>query len=91
MTHVTAVDISAKFPNFLRKVRHGERFVVRNGRGKDVAALVPMEEYEAFERWVEAEEDRIDNEECDKRLAEIKATGDKGIPIEDVKKRLGIL
>jgi prevent-host-death family protein len=90
MPYVTALDMSSKFPNLLRKVRRGERLVVRNGRGKNVAALVPMEEYEAFERWVEAEEDRIDNEECDKRLAEMEATGEKGIPWEEVKRKAGL-
>ena len=53
--------------------------------GHTLAILIPVEDLE----MLEAIEDRIDAEEAGKVLAEMKAKGEKPIPLSKLKKRLG--
>ena len=63
----------------------GERIIIQR-RGKDVAALIPVEDLRLLERLVEEEEDRLDVEAARKALAE----SDERIPYEEVRKELGL-
>ena len=68
----------------LNRVRYkGERIVLHR-RGKDVAALVPVEDLELLEDL----EDRIDLEDAREALREARKKGT--IPWKDVKKKLGL-
>ena len=51
-----------------------------------MAAIVPAEDLE----WLEAMEDRIDAEDARKAVAEMKAKGEKPIPLAKPKKKLGL-
>lgn len=55
-------------------------------RGKAMAAVVPIDDL----IYIRAMEDRIDNEDVDARLREMKKRGDKPIPWEQVKRELGL-
>lgn len=68
-----------------RVVSKRERIIVRRN-GKDVAALVPMEDLVALEEL----EDRRDLEEAKKALADAKKRGEKPIPWAKAKKELGL-
>ena len=63
----------------------GERIVLER-RGKGVAVLVSMDDL----ALLEAVEDREDVKAARKVLADMKRKGEKGIPLADVKQRLGI-
>ena len=63
--------------------RKGERILLER-RGKSVAAIVSVEDL----AWLEETEDRLDAEEAEKRLADIKAGRAKTIPWEQVKRQL---
>lgn len=68
----------------LNRVRYkGERIVLHR-RGKDVAALVPVEDLELLEEL----EDRIDLESAREALKEAEKEGT--IPWSEVKKKLGL-
>ena len=68
----------------LNRVSYGKERIVIKRHGKDVAALVPMEDLE----FLEDLEDRLDLEEARESLAE---AGEKGtIPWGNVKKDLGL-
>ena len=68
-----------------RVAYQGERIVLER-RGKGVAVLVSMEDL----ALLEAIEDREDVKAARKVLADMKRKGEKGIPLAEVKQRLGI-
>jgi len=65
-----------------RVTKKRERIVLQR-RGKDVAALVPLEDLALLEEL----EDRLDVEEAQRRLAN---PNDKTIPYEQVRRELGL-
>jgi PHD/YefM family antitoxin component YafN of YafNO toxin-antitoxin module len=65
-----------------RVTKKKERIVLQR-RGKDVAALVPLEDLALLEEL----EDRRDVEEAKRRLAD---PNDKTIPYEQVRRELGL-
>lgn len=82
MTRKSITEVRHKLSLIAKRVaRHGERVVVER-RGKNLFALVPMEDVELLERI---------EDETDIRLAR-KAMKEKGpnIPWEKVKKDLGL-
>ena len=68
-----------------RVAYQGERIVLER-RGKGVAVLVSMEDL----ALLESIEDREDVKAARKVLADMKRKGEKGIPLAEVKQRLGI-
>ena len=52
----------------INRVAIGKEPIIFESRGKDLAALVPMEQFQLFERLMEVLEDRIDLEEAEKAL-----------------------
>ena len=81
MTRIAATKARMAFADTLNRVRYsGERIVLRR-RGKDLAALVPMEDLEILR----ALEDRVDLTAARKALSE-----KRNIPWKDVKSKLGI-
>lgn len=86
MTRLTASQARDDFSDTLNRVAYrGERIVLRR-RGKDLAAIVPLEDLALIERL----EDEIDVREARKALAEMKRKGEKPIPYEKVRRELGL-
>lgn len=86
MARITTHKAKESFAEKLnRVVSKRERIIVRRN-GKDVAALVPMEDLVALEEL----EDRRDLEEAKKALADAKRKGEKPIPWAKAKKELGL-
>lgn len=67
----------------LNRVSYGKERIVIKRHGKEIAALVPMEDLEFLEEL----EDRLDLEEARAALAEAEEKGT--VPWEEVKKDLG--
>ena len=85
-TRVAVREARVSLADLLNRVAYrGERIVLHR-RGKDAAALVPVEDL----RLIEELEDRIDVEEARRILAEMKRTGEKPIPWSKAKKQLGL-
>lgn len=58
------------FTDVVNRVSYGrERLVVRR-HGRDLAAVIPMEDLELLERFIEEAEDRIDVDEAERILAD---------------------
>ena len=70
----------------INKVVYGGERLILTRKGKGTVAMVSLEDLELIEKL----EDEIDVREAKKVLAEMKRTGEKGIPLEQVKKRLGL-
>ena len=86
MARITTHKAKESFAEKLnRVVSKQERIIVRRN-GKDVAALVPMEDLVSLEEL----EDRRDLEEAKRALADAKRKGEKPIPWAKAKKELGL-
>ncbi|MBI2372311.1 MAG: type II toxin-antitoxin system Phd/YefM family antitoxin [Deltaproteobacteria bacterium] len=86
MIRLTTTEVRSGFADILNRVAYrGERIVLHR-RGKDVAALIPVEDLALLEEL----EDRLDVEEGEKALAEAEAKGEKPVPWEQAKKDLGL-
>ncbi len=72
--------------DIINRVAYGGERVILERRGKPVAVIIPVEEYEFLERIIAEREDAMD-------LAAIKASRrerGKSVPLEQVKRELGI-
>ncbi len=84
MTRINTSKARNEFGKVLKRVaRNGDR-VVLHCRGKDVAALVPLEDFTLLEKL----EDRIDLEEALAALDEAKKKGT--IPWKKIKAEFGL-
>ncbi|MEX0715890.1 MAG: type II toxin-antitoxin system Phd/YefM family antitoxin [Planctomycetaceae bacterium] len=79
-------EIRNNLADTLNKVAYQGERVVLERRGKGVAAIVSMEDL----AFLEAVENREDLKAARRALAEMKRTGERGIPLAEVKKRLGM-
>jgi prevent-host-death family protein len=86
MTKLAASQARDAFADTLNRVAYrGERIVLRR-RGKDLAAIVPIEDLKLIQKT----EDEIDLREAKKALADMKRKGLKPIAYERVRERLGL-
>ena len=69
-----------------KRLRSKKKGSILTRRGKELAALVPMEDM----RFLEELEDRLDLEEARAALAEAKADPERPIPWEKLKAELGL-
>ncbi len=86
MVRMTAGEARKNFSKTLTRVRGKQDRVVLRHRGKDIAAIVPMEDLAALEEL----EDRRDAEAAFQALAEMEQQGEKPIPYEQVRRKLGL-
>lgn len=69
----------------VNRVAYGGERIILQKRGKDVAALVSMQDLDFMEKL----EDIIDYAEAEKALADMKSKGEKPLPWARLKERLG--
>ncbi|HYN02581.1 MAG TPA: type II toxin-antitoxin system Phd/YefM family antitoxin [Vicinamibacteria bacterium] len=86
MTKLAASQARDAFSDTLNRVAYGGERIVLRRRGKDLAAIVPIEDLKLIQRT----EDEIDQREAKKALSDMKRRGLKPIPYEQVRKRLGL-
>jgi prevent-host-death family protein len=84
MTRLMVSDVRDDFADVVNRVAYGGERIVINRRGKDIVALVPMEDV----AMLEALEDRVDIAQARKALAEAKAKGT--VHWADLKAELGL-
>ncbi len=84
MTRINASEVREEFAEVINRVAYGGERIVVHRRGKDVVALVPVDDV----ALLQALEDRIDIEEARKALAEAKVKGTVGW--EALKTELGL-
>ena len=88
MAQLNVMEARKAFSETVNRVAFGRERIVLERRGKRVAALVPVEDLELYERLLEEYEDRVDIEEADKALAA--SENQEPVSWEDAKKRQGI-
>jgi antitoxin Phd len=81
MTRLSASAVREEFSETLNRVAYGGERIVLERRGKDVAALVPVEDLELLERL----EDHMDLDAARKALEE-----PGSVSLDELKAELGI-
>lgn len=84
MTKLSTTEAREKFGDTMNRVAHGKERVVVTRAGKDLVAIVPVEDLEA----IEALEEERDLRDARAALREVKKHG--AIPLERVKRDLGL-
>ena len=86
MTRIPVTRARRTLYDVVSHVAFGGDRVVLSRNGRDLAAIVPMELY----RMMELEEDRLDVAEMRRAKREAAARGEKPVPYEEARKRLGV-
>ena len=86
MVKITTSKAGQAFSATLNRVASKRERVIVRRNGKNVAAIVPMEDLAALEEL----EDRRDLRAAKKALADAKKKGEKPIPWAKAKKELGL-
>lgn len=86
MRKVSTAVARKRFSDVVNRASYGKERVALTRYGRTLAAIVPAEDL----ALLEAMEDRIDADGAREALANMKAKGEKPIPLAKVKKRLGL-
>jgi len=81
MSKVAVIDARKDLADILNRAAYGKERVVLTRRGKDVAAIVPMDDLAILE----ALEDHMDVAESEKVLERIKHGSEETLSLEEVK------
>jgi prevent-host-death family protein len=84
MGQVNTVNARAQFSEIINRAAFGKERVTLTRRGKEIVAVVPIEDV----KLLEALEDKIDLEEAREALTELKKKGT--VSWEKLKKELGL-
>lgn len=86
MTKLAVSKAREDLAEMLNRVAYARERLVIERRGKNLAALIPIEDLELLELL----EDKIDLEAARKAIAQAKTKGEKPLSWKDVKKKLGL-
>ncbi|MFC1482568.1 type II toxin-antitoxin system Phd/YefM family antitoxin [Myxococcota bacterium] len=86
MTRLSVTDARMKLAEAVNRVAYGGDRIVIERRGRDLVALISVEDLALFERLLEEHEDRLDVEAARRALAE---PGER-VPYERVRRELGL-
>jgi prevent-host-death family protein len=86
MARLNVSKAREEFPDVVNRAAYGKERTIVSRRGKDLAAVIPMEDLRLLERLAQDEMDRIDMEAAHAALAE----PGENIPLERVKEELGL-
>ena len=70
MTRLTVSKAREEFPEVVNRAAHGKERTIVSSRGKDLAAVIPIEDLRLLERLAQEEMDRIDIEDARAALKE---------------------
>jgi len=86
-TRLNVSKAREEFPDVVNRAAYGKERTIVSRRGKDLAALIPIEDLRLLERLSHEEMDRIDREDAHAALQETKEKG--SIPLRDLMRELG--
>lgn len=87
MTRLNASKAREKFPEVINRAAYGKERTIVSRRGKDLAAVIPIEDLHLLERLAQEEMDRIDLEDARAALKEAEEKG--SIPLRALMRELG--
>ena len=86
MTKLAASKVRDSFADTINRVAYRRERIVLRRRGKDLVAIVPMEDLALIERM----EDEIDVRRARQALGQMKKRGKKPLPLAQLKRELGL-
>ena len=86
MTRLNVSKAREEFSEIVNRAAYGKERTIVSRRGRDLAAVIPIDDLRLLERLAREEMDRIDIEDARTALAE----PGENIPLEQVKKNLGL-
>ena len=81
MAKIAVIDARKDLAEVLNRAAYGKERVVLTRRGKDVAAIVPMDDL----NLLEAMEDHMDITESERIMARVHAGSEQVLPLAEVK------
>jgi prevent-host-death family protein len=87
MTRLNVSKARDEFPDLVNRAALGKERTIVSRRGKDLVAVIPIEDLRLLERLTQAEIDRIDIEDARAALKEAKEKGT--IPLRELMRELG--
>jgi len=88
MAHLNVSRAREEFPEIVNRAAYGKERTIVSRRGKDLAAVIPIEDLRLLERLAREEMDRADLEDARAALKEAEEEGT--ISLEEARKRLGL-
>jgi prevent-host-death family protein len=87
MTRLNVSKAREEFPDVVNRAAYGKERTIISRRGKDLAAVIPIDDLRLLERLSREEMDRVDLEDA---RASLKEAEEKGtIPLRDLMRDLG--
>ena len=87
MTRLNVSKAREEFPEVVNRAAYGKERTIVSRRGKDLAAVIPIEDLHLLERLAQEEMDRQDLEDARAALKEAEEKGT--IPLRDLMRELG--
>lgn len=87
MTRLNVSKAREEFPDIVNRAAYSKERTIVSRRGKDLAAVIPIEDLRLLERLAEAEMDRQDLEDARTALMEAEEKGTT--PLRDFIRELG--
>ena len=88
MNRINMSQARTEVPDVVNKAAFAKERTIVSRRGKDVAAVISVEDLHLLDRLAREEQDRIDIEDARAALKEAKEKGT--IPLKEAKKLLGL-
>ena len=86
MTRLNVSKAREEFPEIVNRAAYGKQRTIVSRRGKDLAAVIPIEDLRLLERLADEERDRTDLEDARAALKEAEEKGT--IPLRDLVRKL---
>ena len=87
MTRLNVSKAREEFPEVLNRAAYGKERTIVSRRGKDMAAVIPMDDLRLLERLAREEMDRIDLQDARAALKEAQEKGT--MPLRGLMRELG--
>lgn len=83
-TVINTVDAKEQFTDLVNRVAHNKERVILTRRGKDIAVIVPVEDF----KYLQESQDKHDLREAIDSLKEARSTGT--VSLEQLKEEIGV-
>lgn len=87
MTRLNVSKAREEFPDLVNRAAYGKERTIVSRRGKDLAAVIPIEDLRLLERLAKQELDKLDREAAKTALKEAETEGT--IPLRALLQELG--
>ncbi|VVC76722.1 hypothetical protein AQUSIP_20470 [Aquicella siphonis] len=82
-TYVSTIDAKEEFSELINRVSHNKERILLTRRGKEVAAIVPLEDFQ----YLQESQNKLDLDEAVEALQEARSQGT--MTLEDLKAEIG--